>query len=70
MYLSFTLQSVDSIKSYCATVCDLNELKGYPLVRRGKRFYKVIRSLRQILQHEVRQAQPMTVQLLKKLFIK
>ena len=67
IYLSFTMQTVGSIKSYCATVCETHELKGFEPIRRGKRYYKTIRSLSRILQHEVKQAQPITIDLLKKI---
>ena len=67
IYLSFTMQTVDSIKAYCSSVCDEHEMKGFQPVRRGKRFYKTIRSLRRILKHEVQHAKPITVQMLKKI---
>ena len=53
LYLSFSMQTVESIKAYCGTICELHELKGLGLVRRTKRYYKTIRVIRQTLGHEV-----------------
>ena len=67
IYLSFTMETVDSIKAYCGTVCEMHELKGFPSVYRGKRYYRTIRSLAHILQHEVKQAQPVMTAMLKQI---
>ena len=61
------MQTVDSIKAYCSAVCDEHEMKGFLPVRRGKRYYKTICSLRCILKHEVQHTKPVTVQMLKKI---
>ena len=65
IYLSFTMQTVDSIKAYVANVVNNHEMKGFLPVRRGKRYYKTIRSLRRILQHEVQHVKPVTISMLK-----
>ena len=70
IYLSFTLQTVASIKAYCAMVCETHELKGLKPIYRGRRYYKTIRSLSRILLHEVKQARPVTVEMLKKMALK
>ena len=40
LYLSFSLQMVYSIKMFCATVCDLHEIRGHLPVVKTKRYYK------------------------------
>ena len=59
------MQSVDSVKAYCGTICTLSELKGYGIVHRGKRYYKVIAGLRRKMKREVQQAKPLTIDNLK-----
>ena len=66
-YLTDILTTVESIKQYCNTVCDDNELKGYGKVRRGIRYFRTVRGIRNTFKHTVRRAQPMTVQLLTKM---
>ena len=65
MFLSFSLQTVDSIKSYCGMVCELNELYGFPPVVKGKRFKKALDGIKRMLAHEVKQASPITVEMLQ-----
>ena len=66
-HLSKTMKTVESIKSYCSTICQENELRGYRPVRRGVKYYKTLQGIRNKLRHQVRRAQPMTVKLLKKI---
>ena len=54
--LTETVKMVDSIKAYCATICEQNELKGHRPVRRGIKFYKVIAGIRKNLRHTVKRA--------------
>ena len=67
MFLSFTMQTIDSIKSYCTTVCDLYELQGFPPLQRTKRYFKALDSIKRTLSHEVHQATPITEEILKNL---
>ena len=64
-YLSLTMQTIDSVKMYCGTVCDLSEIRGYGIVHRGWRFYKTILWLRKKMVHEIKQAKPTTISQLK-----
>ena len=41
-YLSNTMKTVESIKSYCTTICQEHELRGFKPIRRGIRYYKTI----------------------------
>ena len=63
-YLSLTMQSVDSIKTYVETVCELNELEGFTPVCRGWLYNKAILGIHWLLQHEVNCTQPITMQML------
>ena len=63
-YLSLTMQSTDSIKAYCSTVCELQEVRGYEPIHRGRIYAKAIQGIRRLLMHEVKHAQPITVEML------
>ena len=65
-YLSLTMVSIDSIKSYCSLVCELHELQGFEPVHRGRFFAKATLGIR-LLQHEVQRAQPITVEMLREM---
>ena len=64
-YLSLTITSVQSIKTYCGLVCKLHELQGFKPVRHGRLYAKAIKGIRRLLHHEVKQAQPITLKMLK-----
>ena len=66
-FLSDILKTVESIKAYCTTICDDNELKGYRPVRRGLMYYRTISGIRHKLRHKVKRAAPMTEELLLKI---
>ena len=68
MYLSDKMKMVESIKSYCATICQDNELKGFKPVKHGIKFYKTITGIHKEMHHRVERAQPMTKQLLQHIF--
>ena len=55
------MQSVDSIKTYVGMVCELNELEGFTPVHRGQLYNKAILGIRELLQHEVKHAQVITM---------
>ena len=63
-YLSFWFTSVNSIKNYVSGICILNELNGFEKVYRGTLYRNIIRGLRRELKHEVKQAKPLTIDLL------
>ena len=64
-YLSLSMQTIDSVKMYCGTVCDLSKIRGYGAVHRGRRYYKTILGLRKKMIHEIKQAKPITISQLK-----
>ena len=66
-FLSFKFKSVDAIKGYCTKICQINELRGFKPVKLGLRFQKLIAGLRRTMAHEIKQAEPMTVELLEKI---
>ena len=66
-FLTTKLKTVESIKAYCATIVQDNELKGFRPVRRGLKYYKCIAGIRQSLRHAVKRAEPMTEKLLSKI---
>ena len=66
-FLSSSMKTVQSIKTYCATLCEQNKLNGFRPVRRGIRFYKAIAGIKCRLHHRVKRAKPMTKDLLIKL---
>ena len=66
-YLSLSMKSVESIKQYCVTICELNELKGFKRTYRGRRYQKAIMGIKRVLQHEVKQAPPITLEMLNKI---
>ena len=66
-YLSLTITSVQTIKTYCGLVCELHELQGFEPVRHGMLYAKAIKGIRQLLHHEVKQAQPITLEMLKEM---
>ena len=61
------MKTVEAIKSYCSTICDENELKGYRPVRKGITFYRTIFRICNKLRHMVKRARPMTIQLLEQI---
>ena len=66
-FMSQKVKTVESIKSYCTTICQESELKGYRPARRGVKFYRCISGIRQALRHKVKRAEPMTNELLEKI---
>ena len=50
-FLSTKMKTVESIKGYCATICNESELRGYKTVRRGLKYYRCISGIRQSLRH-------------------
>ena len=66
-YLSFWFKSVQSIKNYVSGICIINDINGFPKVVRSTVYKNVIRGLRRQLQHTVKQAKPMTTELLNKM---
>ena len=66
-FLSNSMKKVQSIKTYCATICHENELRGFRPVHRGLKYYRAIDGIKQKLRHQVKHAQPMTVELLNKI---
>ena len=66
-YLSLTMQSADTIKQYCGTICELHEMCGYKPVRRGPRYQRTIMGIRRTLQHEILQAKPITIDMLRRI---
>ena len=66
-YLTDICKTVDSIKQYCTTVCQENELRGFQPVCRGLKFYRAIAGIKRDKKHRVNRVQPMTVALLKKI---
>ena len=66
-FLSLSMQSVESIKQYCGTICELHELNGFKPVRRGPLYNKTIQGIRRTLQHEIKQALPVTMEQLQKI---
>ena len=63
-FLSDLMKTVESIKAYCATICDDHKMKGYKPVHRGLKFHRMLAGIRKQLRHRVKRAQPMTTQLL------
>ena len=66
-YLSDILKTVESIKAYCATICDENELKGFRAVRKGVKFHRTIAGIKRRLHHKVKRASPITPDLLSQI---
>ena len=65
--LSATMKTTQSIRAYCVTVCEQNELRGFNPVRKGVRFYKIMSGIRHKLRHRVKKAQPLTPELLTRM---
>ena len=63
-YLTDMVKTVETIKRYCGTMCQENELRGYRPAKRGIRFYKTITGIRKQMRHKIKQAEPMTDELL------
>ena len=61
------MKTADSIKMYCSTICDLHEIKGFPPIVRTKRYHKTIMAICRTLRHEIKQAQPITVDIFKRM---
>ena len=61
------VKTVQSVKAYCTTVCQENELRGFRPVRKGLRFHKTVAGIRRTKMHVVHRAAPMTVELLEKI---
>ena len=66
-FLAGSMKTVNSIKSYCYTICEESELCGFRPVVRGLKYYKAITGIKNRLHHRVKRAQPMTVALLEKI---
>ena len=66
-HLANSVKTVESIKAYCYTICEENELKGLKLVKRGLKYQKMLTGIRNHLHHRVKHAQPMTAQLLEQI---
>ena len=66
-YLSDFMKTVKSIKIYCSTICQDNELKGYKPVHRGIKFHKAITGIHKKLHHKVKWSERMTPELLQKI---
>ena len=66
-FLAQRLKTIQSIKAYCATVCDESEFKGFRPVRRGIKYYRTINGIKRTLHHKVKHAEPMTPKLLKRI---
>ena len=56
-----------SIKNYVSGVCMINELNGFPKVTRGALYRNVIRGIRPELKKQIKQAEPLTRELLHKM---
>ena len=67
VYLSDLVKTVETVKRYCATICDESELRGYRPVRRGLKFHRTVAGIRRKLHHKPKQAAPMTPELLEKI---
>ena len=61
------MKTVQSIKSYCYTICEENELLGFRPTIRGLKYYKMIMGICNTLHHRIKRAQPMTILLLDKI---
>ena len=61
------VKTVESIKRYCGTICDDNELKGFRPVRRGLKYHRTIAGIKRKLHHKVKKAAPITPDLLEKI---
>ena len=67
MYLVVELKSIQTIKAYCGTVCHMNELQGFPLVRRGRLYQETIQGIRRHFKYESKKAAPIMLTMLKKI---
>ena len=66
-YLTDLLKTVESIKRYCSTICDENEMLGHKPLRKGIKYFRTIRGIKRQLRHRVKKAAPMTHELLEKI---
>ena len=66
-HLAEMVNTIQSIKAYCASVCEDNELKGYRPARKALKFYRTIAGIRICKHHQVKRAEPMTKQILLQL---
>ena len=66
-YLSLRMSSIETIKGYCGTICERHELNGHPPIVRGKLYNKAIQGIRRLLQHEIKKAQPVTMEMLQQM---
>ena len=66
-HLAETVNTIQSIKAYCASVCEDNKLKGYRPARRALKFYRTIAGIRKRKHHQVKRVKPMTKQILLQL---
>ena len=64
-FLSKQVKTVQSIRRYCATICQHNELKGHRPVKLGIRFHRAMTGIHKELHHQPKTAEPMTVRLLE-----
>ena len=61
------IKTIETIRMYCGTVCQQNEIKGYRPVSRGIKYYKALTGIRKELHHQVKRAEPMMVTLMEKI---
>ena len=66
-YLTDLVKTVESVKAYCATICEENELLGYLPVRKGLKFHRAIAGIKRKLHHKVKRASPITPELLQQI---
>ena len=66
-FLSTKVKTVESIKSYCAAICQDNELRGHKPAKRGLKFYQTIAGICRHLRHKVKCAELMTEKLLEEI---
>ena len=57
-YLSFKFTSQRSIKNYVNTICIINELSGYGVVKTGVHLKKCLTGIKRKLRHITRQPKP------------
>ena len=66
-FLADSMKTIQSIKTYCASICQQHELKGYKPIKLGLRYYKAIKGIRKELHHQPKKAEPLTIELLEKM---
>ena len=66
-YLTDIVKMVESVKTYCSTVCAENEIRGFRPVRKGIKFHRAIAGIRRRFHHKIKRAVPLTPQLLEEI---